>query len=76
MDDASYKYLLSKAELFPSIMPINKLVGFEKSEKNSLDSTPTETDLPEDIDLLSIDIDSFDLAVWECIKETPKVVVI
>lgn len=46
VDEASYKYLLSKAELFPSIMPINKLVGFEKSEKNSLDSILSETDIP------------------------------
>lgn len=75
-DEAKYRDLLSTAEMFPNITPINKLVGYEKSEKNSLDSILSETDIPEDFDLLSIDIDSFDLAVWECFQGAPKVVVI
>ena len=52
------------------------MVGFEESDSNNLNNLLIGTKIPEDFDLLSIDIDSFDLAVWQCFVGKPKVVII
>ena len=75
-DKEKYNDLLQTAKLFPNIEPINEMVGFEEDDENNLDKLLSATSIPDDFDLLSIDIDSFDLAVWQCFKGTPKVVVI
>lgn len=75
-DKEKYQDLLKTVEQFPNISPINALVGYEEGDENNLDSLLLTTKLPKDFDLLSIDIDSHDLAVWHCFTGKPKVVVI
>lgn len=65
------------AKKYPKIIPIEAYVSHEKDNPNSLNNILQKTDLPEDFEVISIDIDSFDLAVWESLEDYyPKVVVI
>ena len=49
----------------------------EKVTPENIDEILGRTEIPEDFDLLSIDIDSYDYAVWEGLtKYRPKVVII
>ncbi len=58
-----------------NVMLINAFVGFEK--ENGLDSILKNIGLPNDFDLLSIDIDGNDYHVWQAVQDyKPKVVVI
>jgi len=67
--------LLATAKNFSRILPISSLV--EPYGTNSLDKLLKSTPVPESFSLLSIDIDSYDLDVWESLSlYTPKVVVI
>lgn len=57
------------------VIVFNKLVGLEKS--NGLDSILSETPIPKDFDLLSIDIDGNDFHVWDALTQyRPKLVCI
>lgn len=74
-DDEKYKELLKTSKKNTNIIPINKHVM--QSGDNSLDNILEENDFPIDFDLLSIDIDSNDLEVWENLtKYKPKIVII
>jgi len=54
---------------------INSFVGFEGD--TTLDAIFKKTPLPQNFDLLSIDIDGFDYHVWEALHDyRPKIVVI
>lgn len=54
---------------------IHRFVSFEG--KNTLDSILTETKIPKDFSLLSIDIDGNDIHIWDSIKRyRPKLIVI
>ena len=75
-DKEKYQDLLETVKQYPKIKPINAMVGFEESDSNNLNNLLSGTKIPEDFDLLSIDIDSFDLAVWQCFVGKPKVVII
>lgn len=75
-DKEKYQDLLETVKQYPKIKPINAMVGFEESDSNNLNNLLIGTKIPEDFDLLSIDIDSFDLAVWQCFVGQPKVVII
>lgn len=55
------------------VRPINAFVGFDSV--SGLDGILSSTDIPQDFDFLSIDIDGNDYHVWESItKYRPKVV--
>lgn len=59
-----------------NVRQICALVGFERGV-NTLDDILARSELPEDFDLLSIDIDGNDWYVWESITDyRPRVVVI
>ena len=75
-DKEKYQDLLETVKQYPKIKPINAMVDFEESDSNNLNNLLSGTKIPEDFDLLSIDIDSFDLAVWQCFVGKPKVVII
>jgi len=54
---------------------MNSFVGFDTS--NKLDTILSETDIPQNFDFLSIDIDGNDYHIWESVsKYKPKVVII
>ena len=76
-DPNRYQSLKATAAEYPSIIPINSYVSPITDSDRSLDSLLSSTNLPLDFDILSIDIDSFDLHVWESTtRYTPKIVVI
>ncbi len=54
---------------------LNALVGFEM--KNNLDSILSQTDIPQNFDFLSIDVDGNDYHIWDSVQQyNPKVVII
>ena len=73
-DDEKYKDLIKTANLFKNITPIKKFVDIGE---NTLDNILSKTYLKNNFDILSIDIDSNDLEVWESLKHyQPKIVII
>ena len=74
-DEMRFLDLEATARDVGRIVAINALVGAEKN--GGLDEILKSTKLPKEYQLLSIDIDSYDLAVWnEHIEYDPQVVVI
>ena len=72
-----YQDLLRTAQKYPRIVPIHAFVARYKDEENSLGRLLEQTQLPKEFELLSIDIDSYDLDVWESLTNySPKVVII
>ncbi len=72
-----FKQLLKTVEKFPKIIPFNLTVDKHSSSQNSLDNILSKTNIPQNFDVLSIDIDSYDLDVWESLKNySPKIIVI
>ena len=71
-----YKDLLKTVKEFPKIVPIQAMVDHNDSS-NSLDNLLKKTDIPNDFEILSIDIDSYDYQVWKSLKVyKPKIVII
>ena len=76
-DKSKYIDLLYTVKKYKKIVPINAFVAKDKTSKLSLDNLLKKTKVPLDFELLSIDIDSFDLEVWESLNiYNPKIVVI
>lgn len=75
-DKTRYQDLLDTAADYSKIIPLCAFVSHDKKSENSLDALLDKTPIPDDFDLLSIDIDSFDLEVWSAFTGRPKVVVI
>jgi len=75
-DNEKYNDLLKTVKANPKIVPINAMVGFDHHDNSKLDNLLKKTEIPDDFELLSIDIDSYDLAVWQSFNGKPKVVVI
>ena len=75
-DKSRYKDLIRTSKKHPKIFPINAFVSKETNSQNCLDSLLEKTGIPFEFDLLSIDIDSHDLEVWESLKKyNPKIIV-
>ena len=76
-EKSRFNELLKTSKKYPQIFAINAFVARDSKSKDSLDNLLKTTALPIDFDLLSIDIDSYDLEVWESLKEyLPKIVII
>ena len=75
-DQARYKDLLATSSENTKIIPICAFVGHGRDDENNLDNILARTEIPNDFELLSIDIDSFDLDVWNTFSGSPKVVII
>lgn len=75
-DKNKYKDLLTTVKEFSQIVPIQAIVDHNDSY-NSLDNLLKQTYIPNDFDILSIDIDSYDYQVWKSLKVyKPKIVII
>ena len=73
-DKKKYASLLKTTEKNPNITPINTYIDVSQ---NKLDNILSKTFLKKNFDILSIDIDSNDLDVWESLENyQPKIVVI
>nr|WP_075486794.1 hypothetical protein [Prochlorococcus marinus] len=75
-DKNKYNDLLKTSQKYKNITTVNKFVESDKNHKNSLDNILSRTSLPIDYELLSIDIDSYDLAIFSEYQGKPKIVVI
>jgi len=74
-DARRFKALEAHCREYPRCLPLRALVGF--GAEDNLDVVLGGTPLPNDFDLLSIDIDGNDYHVWEaCRAHRPKVVII
>jgi hypothetical protein len=72
-----YKELEITCQSYPKIIPILRMISHEAGSTDALDMILGETDIPKDFEVLSIDIDSYDLAIWaNMLDYTPKVVII
>ncbi len=75
-DKKKYHDLLKTTKEYPNILPINAFVS-HKNDKNSLDNLLSPTFLKKDFDILSIDIDGYDLEVFRIFKKyKPKIIII
>ena len=73
-DPEKFKSLQSTKLEYENIIPLNYTVGFGD---DSLDKLLTNTSIPIDFDILSIDVDGIDYALWQSVKiYRPKVVII
>jgi len=75
-DSQKFKDLEKTVSEFSRIIPINSYVDYNNNE-NSLDNLLKRTEIPNDFDVLSIDIDSYDYQVWKSLKNyNPKIVIV
>ena len=73
-DRIRFNDLIRTSENFKNILPINSSINLNE---NLFDKVVSNTFLKKNFDILSIDIDSNDLEVWESIKNyEPKIVII
>ena len=73
-DSSRFNDLIETSKKFKNIFPINLSINLSE---NSFDKIASKTFLKKNFDILSIDIDSNDLEIWESIKNyEPKVVII
>lgn len=70
-----YEYLQQLAQRVGNIKPFHALVEHEPGP-NSLDAIIEQAQLPGPIELISIDIDSYDYHVWRSLSRRPAIVVI
>lgn len=76
-DGEKFKDLLRTCEKYSNITPVLAFVEKDSISKNSLDSILKSANCIKDFDILSIDIDSYDLDIWESLSQfEPKIVVI
>ena len=75
-DSMRFKDLLGTAALYPRIVPICKQISREFGVEDSLDSILGTTEIPSDFALLSIDVDSYDLDIWESLTNYQPLIVI
>ena len=76
-EENKFKDLLNTKKKFKRIIPFKKFVEYKKNSLNSLDKILKQTKINKNFDILSIDIDSYDLAVWKSLKKyRPKIVII
>ncbi len=74
-DSTKYQELRRNYANQPRVIALKRMVGFNDSD--GLDAILRETPIPEEFDLLSIDIDGNDYHAWRAIRRyRPKVVVI
>lgn len=70
-----FQLLLETCKEYSNIIPIHTMVGYEGDD--TLDEILSDTPIPTDFDILSIDIDSFDYQVWRAVEVyTPKIVIV
>ncbi len=76
-DKKRFKDLIITKSKFSKIFPFNKYVSYKKNSLNSLDNILKKTKIKKNFEILSIDIDSYDLAVWKSLKKyRPEIVII
>ena len=76
-NEVRFDDLIQTSKSYPKVIPICAKVDHKKFSTNSLDNILKKTPLQKNFDILSIDIDSYDLEVWESMQNyEPKIVII
>jgi hypothetical protein len=75
-DRTRFNDLLETATQYPQIVPVCAYVSAVSDDSQSLDKILMATGIPSSFTLLSIDIDSFDLDVWESLTHYEPIVVV
>lgn len=76
-NNSRYITLMNTCSLYPKIQPMHAFVDHVPGSLTSLDNLLKTTNIPNDFDVLSIDIDTFDYQVWDSLKlYKPKIVII
>ena len=75
-DQDRYLDLIETAALHPSIIPINAFVSSIEESDDCLDKILATTAVPREFTVLSIDVDSNDLELWESSKEYCPILVV
>jgi hypothetical protein len=76
-DPTRFDDLSRLVKRFKKVTAIQANVSHNLEDNNSLDKILSKTEIPKDFDLLSIDIDSYDLDVFESLTNyNPKIVII
>ncbi len=77
LDAKRYAELEVNARSWPGVKAYQALIHYDKTRGTLLDDFLKSVEMPKDLDLLSIDIDSCDYQVWDSlVNYKPKVVVI
>jgi hypothetical protein len=75
-DGTRFKDLLATSAQNSRIIPICKKISRLAGDEDSLDSILAKTSIPSDFAILSIDIDSYDLDIWESLTNYEPLVVV
>ena len=76
-DRSRYNDLVYTVKKYKKIIPFNCFVSHKIGSNNTLDKILNKTEIKKNFEVLSIDIDSYDLSVWKSLKKyRPKIVVI
>jgi len=76
-DATKFIDLLETQSKFPNITPVQAFVAIDGRSDNSLATILTRAQVPPNFDILSIDIDSYDLDVWDNLEGfRPGIVII
>ena len=76
-DKLRFKKLKKLSLKIKDLYLFNKYVSHKNNSKNKLDKILSKTKIKKNFEVLSIDIDSYDLAVWESLNFfSPEIVVI
>lgn len=76
-DATKFAGLLETQSKFPNITPVEAFVAMDGNSDNSLAAILTKEQVPPNFDILSIDIDSYDLDVWHHLEGfRPGIVII
>lgn len=76
-DENRFNDLLKTASKHKKIIPVHAYVSRYGNDSYSLDNLLAKTSIPEDFDILSIDIDTYDCDIWESlVKYSAKIVII
>ena len=75
-DQKKYKDLILTQSKYSKIIPIKRYISHKIRSSDSLDNILKKTNIKKNFEILSIDIDSYDLAVWKSIKKYCTIIVI
>ena len=76
-DALRFKDLVKTSERFPTVIPVNEWISTQPGGRGlELDFLIQKHQISKPFEILSIDIDSFDLDVWASLEARPKIVVI
>ena len=75
-DKKKFSLLKKLKKKYLRIVCFNKYISQKKNSPNLLDKILLKTKIKKNFEILSIDIDSYDLAVWDSVKKYKPIIVI